>query len=54
VSLTNRSSGRAGNDTVEVDPEMDATVTIHGRDFQKYAIENDIQYMPVDEVWRSD
>lgn len=29
---------------------MDEMVTIHGREFQKHAIENDIQYQPADEV----
>ena len=27
------------------------TMTIHGREFQKHAVENNVQYQPIDEVF---
>lgn len=36
-------------DTTEVDPVMDEIIVFHGREFQKFAIENEVQFMPVDE-----
>lgn len=37
-------------DTAAVDGEYLQITTIHGRDFQKYSIDNSIHLVPVDEV----
>jgi hypothetical protein len=36
--------------TVEVDSQYKDTLTIHGREFQKYSIDHSIHFMPVDEA----
>lgn len=36
--------------TVELDREFLDTVTVHGREYQKYSINNRIYFDPVDEV----
>ena len=36
--------------TTDVDPRYLHTVTIHGREFQKYAVDNSVQFSPIDEV----
>ena len=35
---------------MEVDDQYLETVTIHGREFQRHSIENNIHLVPVDEV----
>jgi hypothetical protein len=37
-------------DTEEIDPQYQTTVTIYGREFQKYALDNNIHWAPIDEV----
>jgi hypothetical protein len=37
-------------DTAAVDGQYLQIITIHGRDFQKYSIDNSIHLVPVDEV----
>ena len=39
--------------TTSVGSQYLSTVTIHGRDFQEYAVQKSINFVPVDEVRRS-
>ena len=40
--------------TTDVDPRYLHTITVHGREYQRHAVENAIQFLPVDEVLFSD
>ena len=44
------SSRESHNGTTDVDPEYRRTINLHGRDFQKHAVENGVQFQPVDAV----
>ena len=37
-------------DATDVDPEYMHTTTIHGREFQKFSVKNNIHFLPVDDV----
>jgi hypothetical protein len=39
--------------TVPIDEELLETVVRHGREYQRYAVENGIYFAPIDEVRRS-
>jgi len=47
-----RSSSSSDPGTVPADQEFFDTVTHHGREYQKYSIENGVYFCPVDEVRR--
>ena len=36
--------------TIELDSEYERTLSIFGREFQKYSVEHSIYFVPVDEV----
>lgn len=47
------SSRDVQNDTVEVERQYLRLTTVHGRDFQKYSIDNSIHMVPIDEVGKN-
>jgi hypothetical protein len=42
--------GNSSDPTVPLDENLKQTVTIHGRDYQRYSLQNNVYFSPIDEV----